>query len=529
MTQSTQYSYLLAAQKEGTYTIPGATAMSGGRQLQSGSVTITVSGKPAAGNNSVDNSGGEVFMRAIADKTSCWMGEAVVVTYKIYTTLNIVNLSLEKSPSFNGFFVREIDLPQTISWQKENYNGKTYNAGVLKQVVLFPQRAGTLTVDALSLDLIVQKKVAQQSQNLFGNFFNDPFFNDPFFSNPFGGGYQNVKQNLKNPSVAINVKSLPAGAPESFSGAVGNFKLKSTCDPLKLKANEPVTLRVQIEGNGNFPLIDSVHVLLPADAETYDVKQNDRSTASASGLSGTKEFEYLFIPRHQGDYLLAPPAFSYFDPASSSYKTIHGEEYKIKVSKGTEESTGNTSGISKEEVKLLNQDIRFIHPFDSEEKSSSPFFGTALFWSLFALPLAGFGGLIVYARRQNLLLADARYMRNKKTSALVRRHLKEARSLLTRKKDAEAYESIYKALWNFAGGKLGIDNAELTHELTEETMRNNSVPENQISSFKTLAHECEMARFAPNAVASPAEMLQQAELVLTELEDSLLQKGGERK
>ena len=305
-TSSITFTYILMADKEGTYNIPGATAMVDGNNHTSNSVTIKVlppdkdaaqggkssSRNQAAGSKITDK---ELFITATASKTNVYEQEAFLLTYKVYTQVNLTNLREDMS-DLKGFHMQEVELPRQKSWGLEHYNGRNYQTMIWKQYVLFPQQTGKLEIPAITFDATIAQMVASA----------DPF--DAFFNG--GSNYVNINKKLVTPRININVKELPAGKPANLSGGVGDFTLSSSISTQELKTNDAVTIKLVISGTGNMKLINTPEVAFPQDFEIYDPKVDNKFNLTKEGLAGSKVIEYLAIPRHAGDFTIPPIEYS---------------------------------------------------------------------------------------------------------------------------------------------------------------------------------------------------------------------------
>ena len=319
-TSSITFTYILMAGKEGTYKIPGATIVADGDNYTSNSVEIKVlppdqtsganNGNSARSSRDQANSGKisnqELFMMATASKTNVYEQEAILLTYKVYTQVNLTGLRGDV-PDLKGFHTQEVELPQQKTFTLEHYNGRNYNTTVWRQFVLFPQQTGKIEIPSVTFEGTVSQRMAS----------SDPF--DAFFN---GGNYVNINKNLVTPKLTIDVKELPEGKPANFSGGVGEFTLSSSISTQDLKTNDAVTIKLVISGTGNMKLINTPEVGFPQDFEIYDPKVENKFNLTRNGLAGNKVIEYLAIPRHAGTYTIPPIEFSYFDLKSQSYKTF---------------------------------------------------------------------------------------------------------------------------------------------------------------------------------------------------------------
>lgn len=513
------FTYVMVADKVGKYTIPPATIEKGGNTYKSEPVTIEVlkgssnakkkkSQTPNKNKQKVKNAGEKFFVRVHLNRNNIYQGEHVVATLKLYTRLNLSGFEDIKFPPFSGFFNQEIETSSQISLQRENVNGKIYQTGVIKKYVLFPQRSGKLTIDPFEVEAVVRERVRS----------NDPF--DDFF----GGRYRQYTVKDKSPTTTLNVKELPAGAPPTFHGAVGNFKLETSVDKTALKANESITLRMKISGEGNLKLVETPQLEFPGDFEVYDPKVNRSINVTTAGARGAITYEYLLIPRHAGSFELDPVKISYFNPATRQYKTLKGQSFSFEVEKG--DGSGSqvvVSNYSKQDVTNIGTDIRFIRTGNLNLKPvNTKFFGSSLFWLIYLLGIGSLVIILLIRRKKIKENADQLRMRTKKASKVSKKRLKAASKELKAGNEGAMYEAILKALWGYLADKLTIDASELTRDNVGDLLKENSVPEDTVSSLIKLIDDCEFARYAPAASQSDSKTVyNQAADIIGKLEKKL--------
>ncbi|MBM6720930.1 protein BatD [Bacteroides gallinaceum] len=497
---SITYTYILMAGKEGTYTIPAASIEVDGEKVFSNALTIKVLPPDQTAGNSQANQGGggssssrgqiagsritdkDLFITATASKTTVYEQEAILLTYKVYTSVNLRQL-MEDMPDMKGFQMQEIQLPQQKQYSMEHYNGRNYNTIIWRQYVLFPQQTGKLEIPAVTFDGVV----AQQTIS------DDPF--DAFFN---GGGYIEVKKKIVAPKVVINVKPLPV-KPANFSGGVGEFTMTSSINAKEVKTNDAVTIKLTIKGAGNMKLITNPEVKFPEDFEVYDPKVTNNFDVSRAGLSGTQTVEYLAIPRHAGNFTIPPVEFVYFDLKSQSYKTLKTEAYDLKVEKGK----GNADQViadftNKENVKVLGQDVRFIKLGDTTlTPKGEVFFGTMGYWLGYLIPFIVFVALVVFFRKQAAENANVAKVKTKKANKVATKRMKLAGKLLAENKKNEFYDEVLKALWGYISDKLSIPVSQLSKDNIEAELTKHGVAEDVTKTFINALNECEFARYAP--------------------------------
>ena len=521
---STAFTYILLAGSPGTYTIPAASVEVNGEKVFSNAISIKVLPQDQKSGNSGNNGGGsasssrsqaagsrisanDLFITATASKTTVHEQEAILLTYKVYTVVNLRQL-YGKMPDLKGFHTQEVELPQQKTFTLEHYKGRNYNTTVWSQYVLFPQQTGKLEIPSITFDGVV----AQQTVS------DDPF--DAFFN---GGGHVEVKKKITTPKVVINVQPLPA-KPAGFSGAVGEFKLASSINATDVKTNDAVTIKLTLSGTGNMKLIGTPEVKFPQDFEIYDPKVTDDYKLTNSGLTGTKTFEYLAIPRHAGNFTIPAVEFTYFDLKSNSYKTLKTEAYNLKVAKGQ----GNADQVisdftNKESVKMLGRDIRFIKLGDSSLRPKGDFFfGTVGYYLCYLIPLLLFVVFAVIYRQKALENANVAKVKTKKANKVATRRMKLAGKLLAENKKNEFYDEVLKALWGYISDKLSIPVSQLSKDNIEAELTNYGVPEALIAEFIGVLNECEYARYAPGNENEAMDKVYSASVeVISKMENSI--------
>ncbi|WP_195204808.1 BatD family protein [Phocaeicola plebeius] len=521
---STAFTYILLAGNPGTYTIPAASVEVNGEKVFSNAISIKVLPQDQTSGNSGNNGGGsasssrsqaagsrisanDLFITATASKTTVHEQEAILLTYKVYTVVNLRQL-YGKMPDLKGFHTQEVELPQQKTFTLEHYKGRNYNTTVWSQYVLFPQQTGKLEIPSITFDGVVAQQTISE----------DPF--DAFFN---GGGYVEVKKKITTPKVVINVQPLPA-KPAGFSGAVGEFKLASSINATDVKTNDAVTIKLTLSGTGNMKLIGTPEVKFPQDFEIYDPKVTDDYKLTNSGLTGTKTFEYLAIPRHAGNFTIPAIEFTYFDLKSNSYKTLKTEAYNLKVAKGQ----GNADQVisdftNKESVKMLGKDIRFIKLGDSSLRPKGDFFfGTVGYYLCYLIPLLLFVVFAVIYRQKALENANVAKVKTKKANKVATRRMKLAGKLLAENKKNEFYDEVLKALWGYISDKLSIPVSQLSKDNIEAELTNYGVQEALIAEFIGVLNECEYARYAPGNENEAMDKVYSASVeVISKMENSI--------
>ncbi len=519
------FTYLLMAEKEGTFTIPAAKVNHKGKTYQSNPVLVEVVKGEAStaqqGNqrqpqqsqgrrqSAASVTDGDFFVRIHVDKTSVYQGEAIVATLKLYTTLELNNFEKLEMPKFVGFFKEEIETASQIQLQRENVNGRIYQTGVLARYLLFPQRTGIIEIDPLTVDVIVTERLRT----------NDPF--EAFF----GGNVRRYKVGSSSPVVKIEVKPLPEPKPVDFTGGVGQIRLEATVSRDQLNVNDALNFRVRFVGTGNIKFLDNPTISFPKEFEVYDPKKDVNVRITQNGASGVVLWDYLVIPRVHGKFTIPAISVSYFDLESKSYKKLTAGPFQITAEGTASQGTAaqRQTGVYRQNIQDIGTDIRFIQIGNLNLKPSRNYlFGTTRFWAMYLLPLLAFLIYFVIRRKQMIENSDIVRVRNKRAAKVSKTRLKSARKYIKDNKDAEVYDEVLRALWQYLADKLIIDQSKLTRDEILNQMKVRNVDADLIKRVIELADTCEMARYAPTLSKTPAaEVYQQAVELLVQLEKAI--------
>ncbi len=510
--------YQIQARSEGKFTIGSATIEAGGKQYSSNNIEIEVRKsiqKPASPQTgSTTLSSENLFLRATIDKSKVYVGEQITIVYKIYTRLRISNYSIKAFPATSGFWVEEIPQTQQIQLINEVVNGVQYQVGELKRIALFPTQSGILEVKPFEITCQVQVQSRRKT--------NDPFdiFNDPFFNTM---QTQNVQ--IKSNSVKINSISLPlVNVPKSFSGAVGNYQMNIITSKTKTETNEAITLRMKINGTGNVKLIETPELKLSNEFELYAPKVNDNINTQSNPITGTKMVEWLLIPRFPGDKKIPAYAWSYFNPSQNKYVTISSSEISLTIKQGSKSGAQIGNGISKEEIEILNQDIRFIiisNTSFTDIGESGKSFTTRML--LYFIPVLVAGGLVYFRiknEKSKFYIID---YKSRIASRVAKNKLKIIESYLKSDEQNKFFTELSNTLTLYICDKLNIPFSQLSEVEIIKQLKEKNINIELIDSFTALQKNCEFARFAPSAEISSTknELYNESEKVIFKLEEEL--------
>ena len=520
---SITYTYILCANKNGSFTIPAARVHANGKTITSNPLKVTVSGKAAGTGNApkmhddyddrpqmraagTPISGSDLFIKVSANKQRVHEQEPILLTYKVYTLVDLTQLE-GKMPDLTGFHSQEVKMPQQKSFHIESVNGRNYRCVTWSQYVMYPQMTGDLEIPSITFN----GTVIQQNRNV------DPF--EAFLNG--GSGYVEVKRSIKAPGLKIHVDPLPK-RPDNFSGGVGKFNISGQLNKTEVKANDPITVRVVVGGIGNLKLIKQPVVNFPKDFDKYDPKVTDKTKLTANGVEGNMIYDFLAVPRNQGKYTIPPVEFTYYDVAANAYKTIKTQAFELEVEKG--DGNGGTAVDFTDEK---NQDIHAIKTGKVVRKdAASLFFGSASYWIVLALLLAAFIALMIIFRRRAIENADIVKMRGKKANKVANKRLRAAHKLMVAGKQGEFYDEVLRALWGYMGDKLNIPISELSHDNIADKLAEHHVDEQTVASFIEALDECEFERYAPgDAAGNMSKTYESAATAIEKIEEVMKKKN----
>ena len=503
------YTYMIMAQRAGTFTIGPATVKVDGENVQSNGVRIQVlpedeqpqqqSGQSSSTSTTSSSSSSSstssassenLFVRTIASKTKVHEQEALMITYKLYfANVDVAQLTNNtKLPEFTGFLKQDLEQGE-IQTQLEHYNGRNYQTAVLYRTILYPQHSGDITIDPARFEAVLRVQTQQRARSIFDDFF---------------GSYTNVTKMLTAPGVTIHVAALPSGKPAGFSGAVGKFNLTPSISQTEVQANDAVTIKLDISGAGNMKLIKTPAIDWPEGFEPYDPKVTNNFATTTSGVSGTKSIEYLAIPRSAGEYTIPAVKFSYFDIDDKSYKTLSTPEYTIHVKRGA--GAANDKGeesvvvnyTHKEDIKQLGTDIRYIDTKAPNGSTEYRVRNTDLIWLWYVVPLIIAIILLIVLRKQIREASDLTRMRYKRANKVAQKRLKAAAAALKANDKDAFYAAIESAAWTYLSDRLSIPTADLNKENIASILAQKGVSETLIAEVKNVLSTAEFARYAPS-------------------------------
>ncbi len=503
--QTSSHSYYLIPEKAGTFSIPPARAQTKDGNLKSEELKVEVvknnagnsTGNANTPNSSTTKSTGDCFVRMYTNKEKAVVGEPIVITYWLYNRYPRFDLKQhEQLPQHSGFW-KEDQLVENPQWGQKNerIDGKDFQKAHLATQVLIPQRSGNLKLGQYKAQVAVGSRRS-------------------FFMN---------RMELTSNNVSVDIAPLPGGKTNAFTGAVGNLSLSVNVDRKEVDVNEAINLTVSLNGKGNLALVNELELDLPDEFEVYDPKTKDNIKVSGGGMSGSRSFEYLIIPRYPGDYDIPPIEFQYYDYSKKKYITKESQALEIIVNgEAGAPADAGARVVRKEDVSSLGSDIRHIR---SEGIALTPegelFPGSWKHIGGVSIPFILLGLFLVYRKRQDTLDADVSGSLRRKAGKVASKQLKEAKAHLDAGQNREFYGSLYQAMNDYMSQKFSLPLADINKEKVIEAMSVAGLETSTTDSWSKVLGDCEMAAYAPSAVRSPGALFEEVSSLIQNIEKEL--------
>lgn len=520
MSVSKTLHYQYQTLKEGSFTIPPIKAHINGKNYSVNPIKVTVSktaGSATArrqprqnrqGGSSADAIAAEdLFIRVHLNKSKVYVNEPVMLTYTIYTRVNVSSYEFSKVPATAGFWVEEIDQGQRPGTRTEVINGKRYTAATIKKTLLFPMSAGEKSIEPMVLRCTVRAQ--NRRRTVFDDFFND----------------STVNQDISSKPVKISVIPLPAeGKPKGFSGQVGRFDVRATIDKQQVKTHEALTYRIIVSGEGNLRGLATPEPRFPEGFEVYPPEVKESLKRDGGTVSGNKSFEWLMVPRSAGRQVIPAFSLNYFDPLARKYRSAYTKEMVLQVARGAQGVTDNAPAQRlRQAVSLVGRDIRYIKTAPVALRRMATGFPMWLWGYFVLLPVFLILPAWLIRRHQSRLAGDVAFARGRRASRLAKRHLARAKTRLSVQTQKEFYAEVGQAVTGFIGDKLNMPTAGLMSEAVRAALAGKKVDTALIDSVMALLSQCDMMRFAPTASdeSQMNDVYNQAEAVLNRLDREL--------
>ncbi|HZE89940.1 MAG TPA: BatD family protein [Verrucomicrobiae bacterium] len=518
-----RYAWTLLPKRKGSLTIPSFAVVVGGTPFRTEEIKIEVESgsqkraapQPQAGPFNLGPFGprpqrkaaapaGDIFVEATVDRKEAFVGEEILLTYKLYTQSELAALPQPRQlPSYTGFWVEEIPIDPRATIKRTVVRGKEYLELTLMKKALFPTKSGDLPLDETAFEILVRADSG------------DPF--DSFF-NPARPIYR------RTDPMTVKVKPLPeAGRPDSFRGAVGKFSLTAATDRKEAQVNDAVGLTVKVEGDGNVrPIGEPVLPDLP-DYRRYDPKVEEKSDIQADRVKGSRTWTYVLVPLSAGEKAIPPVRFSYFDPAAGAYREISAPPIPIKIARGSGAAAGAEPGGVRRDVVAVGRDIRYIKP-ESAYEGGNGLGASAWLFGLLALPVVGNVAVYAHLRRRQRFAANVGLFRGRRASRVARSRLKRARALMSAGSEEAFFAEMDRAVTGYVADKFNLAAAGLTRQRMLDMLEHRGVPEDLRRRTIACLERCDFGRFAARQAARDqvTSLMAQGEEVLTSLERFLV-------
>ena len=501
---STTYSFYLKALSKGVFTIPSASVEVKGKTIKSKDFTIKIVDGNKKSKNQKNTISNNLFVKVETSKKNIVVGEQILVTYKLFTRVELQNTELSSLPNLNGFWVK--DLETSSRFKREIIDGTPYNVAVLKKSVLTAQQSGVLIIDPIELKCSIRTQRSRNNRDPFANF--------------FGNGYNLQEEFIKSKILKIKVAELN-NAPEKFEGIVGDLNIISEIDNSNVNANNAINYKITITGKGNLELLNPLKIDFSEDFEVYEPKINNR--IFEGGLKRSiKTFEYLIIPRYKGEYVIPPASLIVYNPKNKRFENKTSSKHKILVNASSNIEDEN-SIIIQQVIENDKDEINYIFTKTNLKKIGEYSIDKNIFYLLFLLPLFFILGFKTYAWLFKSDYIKKNNLKNKKAVKIAQKRLKNAQKCINNEDFNQFFEEIEKSLWGYFADKFKVKSADLSKETVSDFFENSEIANELENKFISLINECEIVRYSPssNKHLQMDSFLIKAKNIIIEVENSL--------
>ena len=509
------YTFVLMPRESGTFTIGSASIKVEGKTYTTKPQLVEViaenesAGGSAASSTSPETSIGkdDVLLRLKVSSTDLYKGESLRASLVLYTRVTVENIESLTMPPFDGFWSQELTFDNAPS--REEYNGRVYETYKITELLLSPQESGKIVIPEAVMNVGVQ--VVVQDKRSY----------DPIF-----GGRQvyRISRELKSAPVTINVKEFPAGAPQSFNGAVGSFTLSSTMPEAEIEANSADQIELTLSGTGNLKFITAPRIAFPESFEVYDTKVVDNVKLTTTGTAGSITYTYPFVARSAGTFTIPCIEFSFFNPETQSYETLATEPFTLVVKddgSGTATTTPSSSYNYGGPMRQLDRDIRFINTGKLPAKALAPFILTPLYWLVIVVMVALAIVIFVVLRKRLRERSNTVARRMRHADKIAVQRLRMAERYMRDENRHAFYEEMLRAMWGYISDKFNIPVASLTKEKIREELYRRNVAETTAEQFCEVISRSEEAQYAPSATGEMGDIYAEAVEVISKIESAV--------
>ncbi|MBN1219825.1 MAG: protein BatD [Anaerolineae bacterium] len=431
-----------------------------------------------------------LFVEAEVDNPVPYLGEQITYIFRFYQAADAAVPTFGRPdyrpPPFTNFWGQTV-LSQP--YYSTTINGRDYLVTEI-HTALFPANPGSLTIDPTQLIIL-------------GDLFNSDI-------------------RLETEPVVVEVQSLPTGAPPDFNGAVGQFEIKTRLSATEGIVNEPLTLYLDLEGQGNVELLTEPPLPNLPNWRVFDSQSSSKVEAQEDVVYGRRRFERLLVPGQPGEYTFPAIRFSYFDPQAGDYRTIESEPIPIIIHPGeTTDYPPVVVDSDKQPVQVITGDIRHIKPVPTAlDGAGGLLISHPLYWTFWILPVLVVGGVWIWQNRRQRLLLDSAYARSQRARRVAHKILAGARQ-----PDADGCAVAQRALLGYLSDKLNQPTVGLTTDNLIELLRQHQFDPSLIERVETVLTKIDAGRFAPIEEIAVQSLVVETRNLVNDLEKSF---GGPR-
>ena len=465
----------------------GSPSSAAGQSSTAGQSSATGSSQDAAATPDLENT---VYIRTNLDKRRAYLGEQVTVTYTLYTRLGLSNARYDVVPTYTGFWMEELFSAHHLDFKEEIIGGRRYAVATLRTIALFPTVTGEMTLEPLSMICDVQAERSRRS--LFDSFLSDPF--DTFFSNT-----RQIR--VVSGEQTVRVLPLPGeGRPDGFRNAVGDFSLKAMVDQATTEVNQPVTLTIELTGEGNLKTVEDPELPPLGDFKEYQSGNRAEYASGRLRISGTKTWDHVLIPTVPGDHTIASLAFPFFDPDTDAYRVTTTEPITISVLPASGTQAAVVGMPRRSVVRQIREDIHYIKPESVYlGDQGEVLFRSTWYLLLHGLPVVAILATVLYRSHAHRLQRDAGFARRRRARNTAIGLLRRSREQLEQSALDQAFTGISNALYGYVADRCNLPTAGLTSPRVVELLRERGVDEDTAALVRDCLDSCDLARFAPTA------------------------------
>ena len=491
-TSTKSLSWTLAPNRSGRLVIPELIISAGGNKYRTNSIRINVKKSGTVASSK------ELFVLTEVDKDEIFMGEQVTVTYKLYTR---VQLGLEKIdyPKSVGFWQEDLSTPQPPRFNRTSIKGVEYQVATLYKVALFPTKTGSLEISPMSVTAQVRTKQKNNRRSIW----DDPFFNS--FNN------RTIKKLIRTDPVKVKVKSYPEGQPADFTGAVGDFNIRTWVDTSEVRMNEAITLNIELRGTGNINMFSMPEINFPGDMDVFPPNSSFEKEKLWDQYTGTILWEYILIPRGAGKYQLPRIQLSYLNPKNGSWNKTGAKPISFNVLPEEDNFISNTNGFTKEEISLLGSDIRY-----NTTKISD--------WVLRNEPtisIRSFSPHILAAILFLLPIPIARFKGHRSNNVSIRQSKKALKKALKNLKipEEDPFIQVSKVIYVYLKDRFFLSSEHLDPLSVKKTLKG-IIELEHLDSLIRILKLCDAGRYGPDASDTENTILDDAKNILYRLDSN---------